>query len=365
MPNLIPWWLPQTGLKEEREYIKQALDNNYINEGNLTTDFENKIAGLVSAKYAIATTSCTIALFLCLKAYEIGHGDEVIVPDITFIATANAVNLSGATPVLVDIDKNLVIDIEKIKKAITPKTKAIIPVHVTGRSADMEKIISLAKEHNLIVIEDAAEALMSKHKNKHLGTWGNAGCFSFSPNKTITTGQGGMITTNDDNIVDKLKMLKDQGRPVRGTGGDDIHHMVGYNFKLTNLQSAVGLGQLHYLDQRLERMKEIYNWYSEDLKGVEQIKIYPCEINDGAIPQWTDIQVEKRDELVKFLSEHNIDSRKYWFPLHTQPPYKQADNNFPNSIELSKKSLWLPSAFTLEKNDIEFVCEKIKEFFKK
>lgn len=356
--------MPQTGLPEEREYIKQALDNNYINEGDLTHEFEKKISHLVGAKYAIATTNCTVALFLCLKAYGIGRDDEVIVPDMTFIATANAVDMAGAIPVLVDVDENMLISPDTIKKAITPKTKAIMPVHVTGRGCDMEAILEIAREHNLIVIEDAAEALSSKHNGKYLGTWGHAGCFSFSPNKTITTGQGGMIVTNDENIIDTLLMLKDQGRPTRGTGGDDIHHIRGYNFKLTNLQSAIGLGQLHYLNERIKRMKEIYTWYSDELKGIDEIKLYSCDIVGGTVPQWTDIQIEKRDNLVEYLVKHNIDSRKYWHPLHTQKPYEQIDSNFPNSIRLSKSSLWLPSAFTLESDEIEKVCKLIKDFIK-
>ena len=224
MSKKIPWWQPQTGTREERALLTQTLDNNYINEGDLTEEFEKKIASLVQTKHAISATSCTAALFMCVKAFGIGHGDEVIVPDMTFIATANAVDMAGATPVLVDVKEDLTIDPEAIKKAITPKTKAIMPVHVTGRAADMEAVMKIAKEHNLIVIEDAAEALLSKHKGKYLGTWGDAGCFSFSPNKTITTGQGGITITNDDNIANNLRMLKDQGRPVRGSGGDDIHH---------------------------------------------------------------------------------------------------------------------------------------------
>lgn len=357
--------MPQTGTPEERQYLKQALDDNYINEGNLTQDFEEKIAKLVDAKYSVSSCNCTTGLFMCLKAYEIGHGDEVIVPDMTFVATANAVDMAGATPVLVDVGPDLNISIDAIKSAITEKTKAIMPVHVTGRGADMEAIMEIANEHNLIVIEDAAEALASKYRGKYLGTWGHAGCYSFSPNKTITSGQGGMIVTNDDNVVEKLKMLKDQGRPVRGSGGDDIHHMRGYNFKFTNLQAAIGLGQLHYLDERIKRMREIYRWYADGLRDASEVELYPCDIDGGAVPQWTDIKVEKRDELEQFLHEHNIDSRKYWHPLHTQKPYAADDANFPNSIKLSKQSLWLPSAFTLTQEDINTVCEKIKEFFEK
>lgn len=365
MPKKIHWWLPQTGTPEERQYIKQALDDNYVNEGHLCVEYENKISELVGAEYAVGTTSCTIALFMSLKAFGIGHGDEVIVPDMTFIASANAVDLTGATPVLVDVSDDITISLDAIRSAITDKTKAIMPVHVTGRAADMEGILQIAKQHNLIIVEDAAEALMSKHKGRFLGTWGDTGCYSFSPNKTITTGQGGVVVTNSKEIYTKLKMLKDQGRPERGSGGDDIHHIRGYNFKFTNLQAAIGLGQLHYLDRRIKRMREIYSWYSEGLKEVSEVTLYQCDLDSGAVPQWTDAVVEKRNELEAYLRENNIDSRKYWLPLHTQTPYKNENSGFAKSIALSASSLWLPSAFTLEKEDIEMTCTKIKEFYRK
>ena len=333
--------------------------------GPIVKQFQSLFAKYFKKKYAFATNSGTAALHMAVSVLNLKHDDEVIVPDMTFIATANAVDMAGATPILVDVKEDLTISPKAIKKAITKKTKAIIPVHVTGRAADMETIMTIAREHNLIVIEDAAEALLSKHKGKYLGTWGDAGCFSFSPNKTITTGQGGIAVTNDDNIATNLRMLKDQGRPTRGSGGNDIHHIRGYNFKFTNLQAAVGLGQLHYLEARVKRMREIYKWYTEGLKNVSEIKLYPCDLKNGAVPQWTDIQTERRDELEKYLKDNNIDSRKYWHPIHTQAPYKQNDENFPNSTRLSGKSLWLSSAFTLTQEDINMVCEKIKEFFKK
>src|SRR3989338_1398243 len=187
----IPWWQPRVE-REDYEFIKQALDANFINEGPLAERLEKEIASFLDAKYAVATTSGTIAIFLSLKAVGIGYGDEVIVPDATFIATANAVELTGAKPILVDINPNtLTISVDAIKKAVTPKTKAIIPVHVTGRGADMEKIMEIAKKQNIFVIEDAAEALGSKHNGKYLGTLGDAGCFSVAANKTLATGQGG------------------------------------------------------------------------------------------------------------------------------------------------------------------------------
>ncbi|MEK9170684.1 MAG: DegT/DnrJ/EryC1/StrS family aminotransferase [Patescibacteria group bacterium] len=357
----IPWWTPKVE-KEDYVFIRQALDANFVNEGPLVAELEKKISNLVGAKYAVATTSGTVAIFLSLKALGIGHGDEVIVPDMTFIATANAVNLCGAKPMLVDVNPaDLTISIDAIKKAITPKTKAIIPVHVTGRGADMTTILDIAKKHSLYIIEDAAEALTSKQNGKSLGTFGDLGCFSFSANKTISTGQGGMIVTNNENLYLKLKPLKDQGRPVRGTGGDDLHNTIGYNFRMTDLQAGMGLGQFTHLKERIARMKRNYELYAKNLKDVPEIRIFPSKKEE--LPQWTDILTEKRNELEEYLKNQNIDCRKYWLPIHRQLSYKLPDINFPNSTRLSPEALWLPSAFTLTDENINTVCKKIKEFF--
>jgi perosamine synthetase len=360
----INWWMPQIG-DEEKKLINQVLDNNFPNEGEFTTLFENRIAALVGSKYAVATTSGTTAIFLSLKALGIGPGDEVVVPDITFIATANAVDLCGATPVLVDVEPTgLTIDPACFKKAITANTKAVIPVHVSGRGADMTALAEIASSHSIHIVEDAAEALLSLQKGKCLGTFGITGCFSFSPNKTITTGQGGIIVTDNDSIYLRLKELKDQGRPVRGTGGDDLHNSIGYNFKFTDLQAALGLGQLTYLAKRMERMKELYTIYKNELSGVAGIRILPFHIEEGEAPQWTDAVIEKRNSLDACLKSHNIDCRRYWFPLHTQKPYRRPDDGFPVSTDASPKAVWLPSAFSLDDSDIIHVCNHIKTFLR-
>ena len=359
----IPWWQPEFG-KKEISLVKGVLESAFPNEGKLTTSFENEIENLLDVKHVLAVTSATAAMFLSLKALGIGHGDEVIVPDLTFLATANAVEMTGAKAILADIDpKTLTLNNECFEKAITKKTKAVIPVHVSGRAADMEAITAIAGKNKLHVIEDAAEAFMSKHKGKFLGTLGKTGCFSLSPAKTISTGQGGFIVTNDDTLSVKLKMLKDQGRPVRGTGGDDTHPGLGFNFKFTDLQAAVGLGQLTYLKKRIARMRKNHLLYQKHLSDVNQIVLLPFNIQEGELPQWTDAVVERRDELAAYLLEHGIDSRKFWFPIHTQAYYKQTDRNFPVSSKLSKKALWLPSAFTLTDEEVTRVCETIKRFY--
>lgn len=360
----IHWWEPQTG-KKELELVGKVIKSNFPNEGNYTEQFEKKIAKLVGNKYAVTTPNCTLAIFLALKGLGIGPGDEVIVPDLCFVAAPNAIDLTGARPVLADIDpETLSLDYRSFEKAITRKTRAVIPVHVTGRPAAMEKIMKIAKKRNILVIEDAAEGFMCKYKGKYLGTFGDAGCFSFSPAKTITTGQGGAIITNNHKLYLRLKELKDQGRPKRGTGGDDLHNVIGYNFKFTNLQAAFGLGQMTYLKQRMKRLGRNHLLYTKYLKGVKGIKIFECDVKSGVLPQWTDAIVEDRDGLDKFLRENNIDCRRFWFPIHKQIPYRQRDKKFPNSTKMSPKILWLPSAFTLDDSDIKYVCTMINKYLK-
>jgi len=359
----IPWWDPRVE-SLEAEMVQKVLQSQYLNDGNLTEDFERAIAKVVGAKHGIATTSGTTALFMALKARGVGAGDEVICPDITFIATANAVTLTGAIPILVDVEPTtLNMSPTAMKEAITSKTKAIMPVHVSGRGANMPEILKIAKAEKIAVIEDAAEALGAKGNGKFLGTWGDAGCFSFSPNKTVTTGQGGMVVTNDEVLAQRLRALKDQGRPKRGTGGDDAHPTIGFNFKLTNLQSAVGLGQLTYLEKRLKRLVRHYEIYSKELATTKGLVVLPFDVKAGEVPQWVDVLADNRDELDQFLRNQNMDCRRFWHPIHTQQPYKESDKRFAHSTKLSPKALWLPSAYTLTDEDIHAVCKQIQKFY--
>lgn len=363
MTKKIPWWEPQIG-SEEKKFIDKVLLSNFPNEGKVTTLFEKRIAKLLNSNFAISVTSGTAALFLALKGLGIGKGDEVIVPDLCFIAAANAVDLTGAKVVLVDTNPNtLGIDVSSLQKKITKKTKAIIPVYISGYGADIDSVLKIAKSNKIYVVEDAAEAFLSKHNGKFLGTFGDAGCFSFSAAKTITTGQGGAVITNDSQLHKRMMELKDQGRSKRGTGGDDIHDAIGYNFKFTNLQAALGLGQLTYLRTRLKRLAQNHRLYINNLKGIKGLRIFEFDVDAGEIPQWTIISVERRNELDLYLSSYKIGCRRFWFPIHTQKPYKQSDKNFPNSTMLSPKLLWLPSAFTLTDSDVEYVCKLIKKFY--
>lgn len=357
-PPPIPWWQPQLA-GTELEQLQRVLASNYLNDGPITREFEQEFARLVGARHAVAATSGTAAIFLGLAACGIGPGDEILVPDLTFIATANAVRLTGATVVLVDIDRaTLTMDPAAAKRAINKRTKAIVPVHVTGRAGTFDAIIELAESNRLVIVEDAAEALMSRHGNRMLGTIGKAGAFSFSPAKTFTTGQGGMVVTDDDAIHTRLRELKDQGRAQTGTGGDDVHPVMGYNFKYTSLQAAVGLGQLPLVPQRIARQRAIQQLYRRELANTKGITLLPFA--DGEVPQWTDALIDDRDRVAGELRAQGMQTRNFWFPLHTQEPYKQPDSKFPNATWASPRALWLPSAFTLTDDDVLSVCAVLK-----
>lgn len=359
----IPWWRPEVGI-EERDALLRVVDSNYLNDGDVTTEFERQCAELLGVRYAVATTSGTSAIFLALKGLGVGHGDEVIVPDVTFIATANAVTLTGATPILVDVDPgSLMLDPSAFERAITPRTKAVVPVHVSGRAAAIERIVEIANARHIAVVEDAAEAFLSRHRGPCLGTFGIAGCFSFSPNKTVTTGQGGLVVTADEALAIRLRELKDQGRSVRGTGGNDVHAVIGYNFKLTNLQAAVGIAQLGKLASRVARLQDIYRWYERGLAGVPQIRLFAFDVAHGESPQWVDALAEDRDALVAQLLQHEMHCRPFWFPIHTQRPYRRADEDFPVSSRLMPTAVWLPSAFQLGERDVRLVCDEIRRYY--
>lgn len=360
----IAWWEPAFGA-EERDLLQQVMDSGFLNDGELTTLFEQRFAALVGARHAVATTSGTTAIFLALAASGVGAGDEVLVPDVTFIATANAVTLTGATPVLVDVlPGTLAMDPHAAERAVTPRTKAMVPVHVSGRAAPMGSLQAVAARAGLTVIEDAAEALLSRHDGQFLGTLGRAGCFSFSPNKTITTGQGGLIVTSDDALAVRLRELKDQGRPVRGTGGNDVHASVGFNFKLTNLQAAVGLGQLPRLEARARHQRDLYRWYRQELHDVPQVELLPFDVDGGETPQWIDALVAERDRLVADLLQHDMHCRPFWYPIHTQQPYGRPDAGYPVSTVLMRRAVWLPSALDLTEGDIAEVCGRIRAFYR-
>lgn len=360
MTQSIPWFEPAiTG--GELRYLQGALDRNFLNDGPLTRQFEERVAALCGVEYAVAVTSGTIAIAVALMALEIGVGDEVIVPDLTFIATANAVKLTGATPILVDVEtQRFCIDCKAIESAITPRTKAVISVDVNGRGANYQFLEPFCSEFGLSLVCDAAEAFGSKYNGRHLGSFGDAAALSFSANKTVTTGQGGMVLTHNADLAKRINQLKDQGRLKRGSGGDDLHPTQGFNFKFTDLQAAVGLAQLEVLETRCIQAGRRDAWYRKYLKDCPGINFPDNNSEAGEVRQWTDVLVEDREKLRTILESHAIGHRAFWFPLHSQLPYCHQKGIFENAINVSSKGLWLPSYFSLTEKEVESVSTTIK-----
>lgn len=360
----INWYEPKFGESEKR-LVNQVLDEGYVNEGPMTLKLEEKFRELLNVKHVIFTNSGTSALFLALKADQRIRGlkdYEVIVPDFTCIATASAVKMSGATPVLVDIEKiRLCIDVNEIEKKITPRTKAIIPVHILGRSCDMDSIFEIANRHGLTVIEDAAGALMSRSEKGYLGTLGKVGCFSLQANKIISCGQGGMIVTNDDHYNEMIRRIKDQGRFSK----DEFTYPIeGYNLKFNDVLAAILLGQLENLDGRRALLIEQRKLMEEELREVEGIKMPKVDYENGEVPLWIEIIVEDMDGLHEYLKDQEIATRKSgWPPVHRNGAYEADDEYFPKSSYISDHSLWLPNGPNISLDDIREICLKIREFY--
>jgi perosamine synthetase len=355
----LDWFGPEmTGGELSR--LKDVIDRNYVNDGPLSREFERQIAKRFGVTHAVVVANGTSAITLALMACGIGPGDEVIVPDFTFIATANAARLAGATVVLADINPTrLTLTLEAVKPLITARTRAIVPVDVNGRAANYRQLEPFCREHGLKLISDSCEALGSFFDGRALGSFGDAGCLSFSPNKTVTSGQGGMVLTNDGTIHGRLLELKDQGRRQRGTGGDDLHPVMGYNFKFTDLQAAVGLAQLEVLDQRLNQARIRDKWYRHALDGLPGVE-FPDMDEPGEVRQWADVLLDRRDDVRKELNRRQIDVRPYWLPIHRQNPYLKSDIGFATTCNISARALWLPSGFKLSETDVGRVADGIR-----
>lgn len=355
----IPWFGPELGATE-RERVAAVVASNYINDGSVSREFEQRIAERIGARYCIAVTSGTAAISLALLALDIRPGDEVLIPDLTFVATANAARMIGADVRLIDVEeRRFTIDVEKAAEAIGPRTRAIIPVDVNGRGAGYEALAALAQEKGLKIVADAAESLGSKYRGRALGTLGDAACFSFSANKTVTSGQGGMVATDSEQTYHRLRELKDQGRRHGGTGGDDVHPVIGFNFKYTNIQAAIGLAQFERFEERIAHFAERDQWYRELLADCPGIT-FPERPNwQGEVLQWTDILCADRSRVQRALRKAGIDTRAFWLPVHRQEPYKAEDSDFPKAISISLRGLWLPSSFSLTRSQAERVAQVV------
>ena len=350
--------------QREIDYVTDAVRSGWVSSlGPYVDRFEQDFAAFCGTRYAVSVSNATVGLHLALKVLGVGPGDEVIVPDLTFVATANAVATAGATPVMVDVRADTYcIDAEMIEAAITPRTRAIMPVHLYGHPADMAAIGALAKKHGLHVIEDAAEAHGAAIGGKRVGGFGNCGVFSFYGNKIITSGEGGMITTDDADFYAQARHLRDH---AMSTQVRYWHTEVGYNYRMTNIQAALGLAQLEQIDTFLSERMALLAAYRSALEprgiicnpviGAEPVNWISCAVVPG-------LSRVRRDAIAVRLREKGVDTRPFFFPMSMFPMYAQHQRfKTPVSHRLSESGFNLPTFIGLTTEDVAVICEGFLE----
>ncbi len=361
-------WLPG----KEKEYVNDALNTNWISSsGDYINKFEASFSRFCGTEYGVCCTNGLAALHLACAAIGLKKGDEVIVPTFTMAASVNAIIFTGAKPVLVDCDKDTYcIDVNKIEEKITQNTKAIMPVHIYGHMCEMNKIMELAKRYNLYVIEDAAEAHGAEYYEKKAGSIGDIGCFSFYANKILTTGEGGMCVTNNKKFADEMRKLRNHAFEVPRF----VHKKVGFNYRLTNLQAAIGVAQTENVEMLVESRRNIGLKYNNLLKGTEGL-ILPKEKENIKNVYWMygvvledNIKLTKK-EVMEQLKERGIDTRSFFITMHEQPMYlnKTIENapdcsgKFPVADKISRRGFYLPSSSNLSDEEMIYICNSLKE----
>ncbi len=354
----ISWWRTKFG-EEEIQKIKESFFNENISMGSVTEEFEKKIAESLDMPYTLVTTSGSVALLMACIVLGITKEDEVIVPNRTWIATANAPYLLGAKVILVDCEKDRpIIDVDKIEEKITKRTKAIIPVHLNGRNANIKKINEIAKKYGLFVIEDACQAIFSKDQEDFLGTQSDIGCFSLNVTKLISSGGGGILVTKSKKLYEKLKLIRNNG-----TGNVMIpeYKTLGCNFKFTDIQASMGLVQLSKKQERIFYIKEIYNKYKQAIQSLSSIKLIPVNIENQELPLYVEILCKERQKLIDFLKSKNIHPR-ISSPNLDCADYLENFNYFPNSNLFAEQGLFLPCGPAQPLENIDYVISVLKEF---
>lgn len=348
----------------EKKYLNNAIDKGYVSTvGPFVSEFERKFAEYLDVKKAVSTQSGTTALHIALDELGIDKGDEVIVPALTFIASINPIMYVRAKPVFADVDaKTWNINPEEIEKRITKKTKAIIPVHFYGNPCNMDEILDIAKKHRLYIIEDATESLGARYKNKYIGTFGDFGCFSFNGNKIITTGGGGMVIGNNEKRLEHIKFLANQGRDE---SKGYYYSEIGFNYRMTNLEAALGLAQMERSDEFLMKKRKFNKIYREELKSINFI-CFQEEYKNAESSRWLScIIFEKAIDiptLQKELKDKGIPTRRIFMPVTEFPPYKKYKRAvYANSYRIYERGLCLPSSTLNSEDDIRYVCKVLEE----
>ncbi|WP_045212436.1 DegT/DnrJ/EryC1/StrS family aminotransferase [Desulfonatronovibrio magnus] len=357
MINRIPWWRTTFG-EEEIEHVAASMRRECVSQGPITVEFENQLGRALEVKHVIATSSGSAALLMALMGLGITVGDEVILPNRTWIATAHAVHLLGAKVVLVDVEPHRpIMDTSLIENAITSRTKAIIPVHMNGRSADMQHIQTIARKHQLHVVEDAAQAFGSRNGDGYLGTQSDIGCFSLSVAKTIATGQGGFCVTQNPDIAQRLRAIRTHG--VENVTAPNQWTMPGFNFRFTDVLASIGIEQLKRLPEKIERLLTIYAMYEEGLKR-SCFQIIPVNIDAGEIPVYNEFLVNDRQFWIKKLDKQGIETRPFYPDINTAHYFNTSHSKFKNSKNFSNNGIYLPSGPSQQDDNIEMVLKCIK-----
>jgi perosamine synthetase len=350
----------------EREYVLECIDTTWISSvGTFISRFETQFAEYAGARNAIAVSNGTVALHAALLGLGVEAGDEVIVPTMTFVATANTVAYCNATPVLVDSEpRTFNVDPARVEAAVTNKTRGIIPVHLYGHPCDMDAIRDIARRHDLWVLEDAAEALGATYRGARAGSLGDCATFSFFGNKTITTGEGGMIVTDDDALAARIRLIKGQGM-------DPKHRywfpQIGYNYRMTNVAAAIGLGQLEQIDTHLGRRDEVRAWYDELLAPLEGRVRRPIEEPWAHSSYWMysvaleDGVPRERDDVMRAMSERGVETRPVFYPMHVMPVFSADSAHFPVATWYGERGISLPTHALLSREDVEYVVEVLAE----
>jgi dTDP-4-amino-4,6-dideoxygalactose transaminase len=362
---MIPIAKPTIG-DEEIEAVALVLKSGNITQGSKVREFEERFADFIGTRYAIAVSSGTAALHIALLVHGIGEGDEVITTPFTFIATANSVLFTGAKPVFADIEQeSFNIAPDSILERITSRTKAIIPVHIYGQPCDMGIIMKIAKEHGLVIIEDACQSHGAEYNGRKVGTFGT-GCFSFYPTKNMTTSEGGMITTNDEQLAERARMIRDHGSKMKY-----YHEVLGYNYRMTDIAAAIGICQLRKLEHFNNKRVENANNLGEGLQGIRALVLpYVQPRTKHVFHQYT-VRVTKdfgisRDQLKEKLKDKGIVTEIYYpLPIHKQPLYSRLGYNdhLPNAEKASKEVLSLPAHPSLTKEELEHIIAEIKNLY--
>jgi perosamine synthetase len=348
----------------EAKYVQECLESTWISSaGRFIGEFESGFAAFTGTRHAVATNNGTTALHLALVALGIGPGDEVIVPTLTYVASANAVRYVGATVVLADADpRTLNLCPEDVLAKITPRTKAVIPVHLYGHPCDMDPIVDACRARGIAVLEDAAESHGARYKGRPTGSLGDLATFSFFGNNIITTGEGGMVVTDDDALERVLRLH-------RGQGMDPDHRywfpVVGFNYRMTNIQAAIGVAQLERVDELLEVRQQVARWYTTHLAGSEDLVVQPVQEEWAHHAFWIynvllTAQGEKtRDAVMRALDADGIETRPVFYPMHVMPVYTEDSSRFPVATDLAARGINLPTHGLLTEEDVARVCERL------